>query len=162
MVIMGHVSAPFGVRGWIKVRPYTETLDSLLDYPVWWLGKEGAWREYKVLEADVHGKGLIAGLEGSNSRETAEMLQGSQVALPREQLPKAQANEYYWSDLIGLSVVNAQGVELGKVSELLETGANDVLVIQGGRERLVPFVNALILEVDLAKGLIKVDWDADY
>ena len=162
MVVMGHVSAPFGVRGWIKVRPYTETLDSLLDYPVWWLGKEGAWREYKVLEADVHGKGLIASLEGSDGREMAEMLQGSQIALPREQLPKAQANEYYWSDLIGLGVINAQGVELGKVSELLETGANDVLVIQGDRERLVPFVNPLVLEVDLAKGLIKVDWDADY
>lgn len=162
MVIMGHVSAPFGVRGWIKVRPYTEMLDSLLDYPVWWLGKEGSWREYKVLEADVHGKGLIASLEGSNGRDTAEMLQGSQIALPRELLPKAQENEYYWSDLIGLSVINAQGVELGKVSELLETGANDVLVIQGDRERLVPFVKALILEVDLAKGLIKVDWDADY
>jgi len=162
MVVMGHVSVPFGVRGWIKVRPYTETLDSLLDYPVWWLGKEGAWREYKVLEADVHGKGLIASLEGSDGREMAEMLQGSQIALPREQLPKAQANEYYWSDLIGLGVINAQGVELGKVSELLETGANDVLVIQGDRERLVPFVNPLVLEVDLAKGLIKVDWDADY
>ena len=159
---MGHVSAPFGVRGWIKVRPYTEMLDSLLDYPVWWLGKEGAWREYKVLEADVHSKGLIASLEGSNGREMAEMLQGSQVALPREQLPKAQDNEYYWSDLIGLNVINAQGVVLGTVSELLGTGANDVLVIQGDRERLVPFVNPLVLEVDLAKGLITLDWDADY
>ena len=159
---MGHVSAPFGVRGWIKVRPYTEMLDSLLDYPVWWLGKEGAWREYKVLEADVPSKGLIASLEGSNGREMAEMLQGSQVALPREQLPKAQDNEYYWSDLIGLNVINAQGVVLGTVSELLGTGANDVLVIQGDRERLVPFVNPLVLEVDLAKGLITLDWDADY
>lgn len=162
MVVMGYVSAPFGVRGWIKIRPYTEMLDSLLDYPVWWLGKDGAWREYKVLEANVHGKGLVAGLEGSNGRETAEILQGSQIALPREQLPQAPENQYYWSDLVGLNVVNVQGVVLGKVSELLETGANDVLVIQGERERLVPFVNQLVLEVDLAKGLIKVDWDADY
>jgi len=162
MVVMGHVTGPFGVRGWIKVRTYTETLDSLLDYPVWWLGKEGSWREYIVLEADVHGKGLIASLEGCEGREASEMLKGSQIALPRAQLPAAEENEYYWSDLIGRSVVNVQGVELGQVSELLETGASDVLVVKGDRERLIPFVKAVVLEVDLAKNLIKVDWAADY
>ena len=162
MVVMGHVTAPFGVRGWIKVRPYTETLDSLLDYPVWWLGKNDEWREYAVLEADVHGKGLVARLDGCDAREAAEALQGSQVALPREQLPEAEENEYYWSDLVGLNVANAQGVELGQVSELLETGANDVLVVKGDRERLIPFVDPIVLEVDVAKRLIRVDWDADY
>ena len=162
MVVMGHVTGPFGVRGWIKVRTYTETLDSLLDYPVWWLGKDGNWREYTVLEADVHGKGLIASLEGCASREASEILQGSQIALPRAQLPEADENEYYWSDLIGRSVVNVQGDILGQVSELLETGASDVLVVKGDRERLIPFVKSVVLEVDLTKDLIKVDWAADY
>ena len=162
MVIMGHVSAPFGVRGWVKIRPYTEMLDSLLDYPVWWLGKGDAWREYSVLEADVHGKGLIARLEGCNGRDSAEALKGNQIALPREQLPDVEDNEYYWSDLIGLNVVNLQGVDLGKVSELLETGTNDVLVVKGERERLIPFVDHFILDVDLVKGSVRVDWDADF
>ncbi|MEW5943009.1 MAG: ribosome maturation factor RimM [Pseudomonadota bacterium] len=159
---MGHVSAPFGVRGWIKVHAYTETGDGLLDYPVWWVGKPGAWRECAVLDAEVHSKSLAAHLEGCNDRDAAAALRGALIAVPREALPPAEADEYYWNDLIGLRVVNAQGQDLGEVAKLLETGANDVLVVQGERERLIPFVAGTILEVDVDSGRIRVDWGADY
>lgn len=159
---MGHVAAPFGIQGWIKVQAYTEMLDGLLDYPVWWLGNKDSWREYRVLEAAPHGKTLIAKLEGCSGREMAQNLKGCQIAVPRTALPVASDDEYYWADLIGLSVVNIEGVPFGQVSSLLETGANDVLVVQGERERLIPFVAAVIRKVDIAARLIQVDWGADY
>lgn len=162
MVVMGHVSAPFGVQGWIKVHAYTEAADGLFDYPVWWIGKPGAWREYEVVSGDVHGKSLVAQLAGCADRNAAAALKGSQIAVPRKSLPAAEADEYYWNDLIGLRVVNTQGQDLGQVEKLLETGANDVLVVRGERERLIPFVANSVLEVDLKAGCIRVDWDADY
>lgn len=159
---MGRVSAPFGVRGWLKVHAFTETLDGLLDYPVWWLGRNGAWQEHRVLECSVHGKLLIAQLEGVADRRAAEALKGIEIAVSRDELPALEENEFYWSGLIGLNVVNTAGVELGKVDSLLQTGANDVLVVKGERERLIPFVKQVVLDVDKAAGVIRVDWGADY
>lgn len=159
---MGHVGAPFGVRGWVKVHAYTEHSDSLLDYPVWWLGHNGQWRECEVLACDVHPKALVAHLAGCDDRDAAAALRGSEIAVPRESLPQVDENEYYWADLIGLKVVNTAGQELGSVTGLLETGANDVLVVQGERERLIPFVAQVVLEVDLAAGAVRVDWGLDY
>lgn len=159
---MGRIAAPFGIRGWVKVQPFTEEIDGLLDFPLWHLGRGEQWREVAVLEADVHHKTLVARLDGCNDRDAAAALKGLEVAVTREALPAAAENEYYWSDLIGLEVVNAQGEVLGKVADMLETGANDVMVVAGERERLIPFVAQVILEVDLAAGRINVDWGADY
>lgn len=159
---MGHVGVPFGVRGWVKVHAYTEHGDSLLDYPVWWLGRNGQWRECEVLACEAHPKTLVAHLAGCNDRDAAAALRGSEIAVPRESLPQVAENEYYWTDLIGLRVVNTEQQELGRVAGLLETGANDVLVVQGERERLIPFVGQVVLEVDLAAGLVRVDWGLDY
>lgn len=159
---MGHVGVPFGVRGWVKVHAHTQLSDSLLDYPVWWLGLNGQWRECEVLGCEEHTKTLVAHLAGSNDREAAIALRGSEIAVPRKSLPPPAENEYYWADLIGLKVVNVEQQELGRVAELLETGANDVLVVQGERERLIPFVAQVVLEVDLLVGTIRVDWGLDY
>lgn len=161
MVVMGRLGAPFGVRGWIKVQTYTEALDGLLDYPVWWVGREGEWREMEVTEAAVHGKGLVARLDRIAGREGAAQLKGLQVAVPRSRLPQTR-NEFYWADLIGLKVVNLRGEDLGVVRGLLATGANDVLEVQGERERLIPVIEQVVVEVDLAAGRIRVDWAADY
>lgn len=159
---MGHVFAPFGVQGQIKVHAYTEAIDGLLDYPTWWLGKAGSWREYKVGRATLNGSALVAQLEGVAGRDAALGLKGSQIAVTRDALPPAGPDEYYWSDLVGLKVVNAEGVDFGRVSGLLETGADDVLVVEGERQRLIPFAGRFILDVDLAAGQIRVDWGADY
>lgn len=159
---MGRVAASYAVRGWIKVQPFTAYVDSLLDYPVWRLGRDGVWREYPVLEAKVHGQSLLASLQGVSDRDAAEALRGMEIAVARAQLPPPEEGEYYWDQLIGLEVVNLQGQTLGRVEGLLETGANDVLRIRGDREYLVPFVSALVPTVDLAARRIEVDWGLDY
>lgn len=164
MVIMGRVAAAYGVRGWIKVQPFTEYLDSLLDYPTWWLGPEhGPWREVEVARCDVHGKTLVAQLSDCPDRTAAEKLKGLMLAVPRSSMPEEDEDEYYWADLIGLAVVNEAGASLGTVAKLLETGANDVLCVEGASgEILIPFVKAVIRQVDLANRLIRVDWETDY
>jgi len=164
---MGRVAAPYAIQGWVRVQPYTETLDSLLDYPVWWLGGAKGWRSYRLAEGKVHGQSLLARLQGVDDRTVAEGLTGLDVAVERDEFPAADADEFYWDDLIGLAVENAEGVTLGKVAELLATGANDVLRVvdeRSGRpvERLIPFVEAYIRDVDLAAGLIRVDWGQDW
>ena len=160
---MGRVFAPFGVRGWVKIHAYTEAMDGLLGYPVWWFKRDGAWQECRVLEAGIHGKSLIAQLEGVADRSAAEALKGKEIAVRREELPQLDEGEFYWSDLIGLKVVNAAGVELGTVDSLLQTGANDVLVVKSAeQERLIPFVEQYVLEVQREAGVIRVDWDLDY
>ncbi len=159
---MGRVTGPFGVLGWVKVHPYTETSGSLTRYRTWWMGRQEPYVERSVHEAKVHGAEVVAKLEGIEDREAAALLKGMLVAVPRAELPRTGKDEYYWTDLIGLSVVNAEGVAFGTVKELLETGANDVLVVAGERERLIPFIRQVILDVDLKGGSIKVDWGADY
>lgn len=164
MIVMGHVGAPFGVKGWVNVHSYTETPGALLDYQVWWLGREVAddWRPIAVDEAVVHGKGLIARLEGSQVRETAIRYKGLQVGVRRSDLPQSGSGEYYWADLVGMTVVNRQGLALGAVTGLLGTGANDVLEVSGERRRLIPFVGQVIDKVDCSERVITVDWGEDY
>lgn len=160
---MGRVVAPYAVRGWVKLQTFTEYLDSLLDYPVWRIGKDGDWRDYRVLDGKVHGQYLMASLEGVDDRNAAEALMGLDVAVLREEMPEADEDEYYWDDLIGLDVVNLAGEALGRVEGLLETGANDVLQVRDGEtERLLPFVDAVVKEVDLEAGRLVVDWGLDY
>jgi 16S rRNA processing protein RimM len=162
MVVMGRVVAPFAVKGWIRVQPFTQLPASLLDYRTWWLGREGAWTPGAVEEGAVHGKSVVAKLAGCEEREAAAAMQGLEVAVPRSQLPQSQPGEYYWSDLLGLAVRNLQNQALGRVEGLLETGANQVLVVRGDRERLIPFVAAFVVTVDLAQGEIVVDWELDF
>ena len=159
---MGRVAVPFGVHGWLKIQPFSEEVDGLSEFSSWWLGDGESWREYAVLESAPHNATLHAKLDGCVGRDAAAALKGKLVAVPRELLPKAQSNEYYWSDLIGLTVVNLQNETLGKVSGLLETGAHDVLVVQGEQERLIPFIAQYVLDVDMPGGQVKVDWGADY
>lgn len=163
---MGRVTGPFGVMGWVKVHPYTETSGSLTRYPKWWMGRDEPDSEHAVTEAKVHGTDIVAKLDGIDDRDAAGALKGMLVAVPRAELPRTKKDEYYWTDLIGLSVRNTEGVEFGTVKELLATGANDVLVVQGDqedqRERLVPFIRQVILDVDLKGKAIKIDWGADY
>jgi len=162
MVVMGRVAGAHAVRGWVKVQTFTQQPDGLLPYRTWWLGRDGDWQPFQVEEASVHGRSIIAKLAGCEDREGAVALRGAEVALPREQLPVSEAGEYYWSDLQGVQVRNMDGVTLGVVTGLLETGANQVLVVQAERERLIPFVEAVVKSVDLAQGSMVVDWEVDF
>ncbi len=166
LVAMGRVVAPYGIKGWIKIQPFTRQQRGLLDYPRWQVGQEGAWQSLAVESAKVHGATVVAKLDGVSDREQAAALKGMQIAVSRDDFPEPAADEFYWADLIGLKVVNADGVALGNVIRVFETGANDVLVVEdqvaGKQERLLPFIAPVIRQVDLAGGTITVDWGADY
>jgi 16S rRNA processing protein RimM len=162
LVVMGRVLAPYGVKGWIKIQPFTQQNRGLLDYPLWQVGHDGAWQAQSVESAKVHGAAVVAKLAGIADRDQAAALQGMRIAVSRDDFPPPASGEFYWSDLVGLQVINAAGVVLGAVSRVFETGANDVLVVEGERERLLPFIETVIRKVDLAGGRITVDWEADY
>ncbi len=161
---MGRIVAPFGVRGWVKVHSFGDDPVAWRKMSQWWLGAdpEGtAWQPVELEGLRQHGKGLVAKLAGVNDRAAAEAIDGRYIAAPREAMPQTGENEYYWVDLIGLDVVNEQGERLGKVATLIETGANDVLVVRDGEaERLLPFVGEVIK--DVAGGQVRVDWGKDW
>lgn len=127
---MGRIVAPYGVFGWLKVVPDTEAFDGLFDYDNWWLGKGDDWREMVVETAKVHNDVIVVKLKGIDDRDAALACKGKQIAVPRAQLPEAEENEYYWSDLIGLRVKNLQGIDFGLIVDVFETGANDVIVVK--------------------------------
>jgi 16S rRNA processing protein RimM len=160
---MGRVVAPYGVKGWIKVTPFTGTAEALTAFPRWWFGGPDGWEEMEVGEARRHGASVIARPAGSGDRDQAAKLRGREVAVPRDALPEAAPGEYYWADLVGLEVVNAEGQALGSVSGLFSNGAHDVMRVGEGKgERLVPFVSAVVRKVDLAARRIEVDWGLDW
>lgn len=141
---------------------HTRPREAILGYDGWYLQQDGEWQRARVREGRRHGKAVIAHLEGIDDRDEAAGLIGCDIAVSRDDLPQTDDGSYYWADLEGMQVVHCDGTDLGKVAYLLETGANDVLVTEGERERLIPFVaDKVILDVDLDKGVITVDWEWD-
>jgi 16S rRNA processing protein RimM len=163
---MGRVIAPFGIKGWLKIRPFTEQPGGLLRHGQWWLGRDGAeWGAMTLQEGAVNGEVVVAKLTGIDTPEAAARWRHWDVAVVRSELPEHEKDEYYWVDLVGLDVVNLQGEALGQVDHLMDNGAQSVLVlreVEGGRERLIPFVDQYVREVDVAGGKIRVDWGTDY
>jgi 16S rRNA processing protein RimM len=161
---MGRIVAPYGVRGWVKIEPYSADPGSLGAYPSWWVGGNSGWREMKVARSVLqHGKSLVARFEGCDDRDAAQGLKGSEVAVERAALPQNADNEYYWADLVGLKVVNMQDEGLGAVAGLFDNGAHAVMrVVDGETERLLPFVEQVVRQVDTAQGRIRVEWGLDW
>lgn len=156
---MGRVRAPHGLKGWIKIQPFTQQIEGLLDYPEWWLGGEGQWQQHRVAESAVHGSTVVARLDGFLDRDAAAGLRGRDVAVPRAVMPEIREGEFYWSDLLGMEVRNRDAAKLGLVAKILETGANTVLVVQGEKELLVPFIKDVVVNVDLKTRQLVVDWE---
>lgn len=141
---------------------YTDPRDAILQYNGWLLGHEGDWRAAKVAAGKRHGKSVIVRFEGYDDREQAAALIGVEIGVIREALPNPEDGHYYWMDLVGLRVVRRDGTVLGRIEYMLETGANDVMVVQGECERLIPFIkDEVVLSVDLKEGLVNVDWEWD-
>jgi len=164
LVVMAKVLGPFGVRGWIKVQPYTEEPDSLAGYATWWLRHgEAEWQEVELEESERHAGQMVARMRGCNSREDAARYSGAQIAVARDAMPQADEGEFYRDDLVGLKVVNLAGENLGTVTEIFENGAHPVLRVawQDG-ERLLPFIPQVLGSIDLQAGEIRVDWGADW
>lgn len=153
----------YGVKGWVKIYSHTDPVGNILNYQPWWVKRQGQWVEMKIVDshAPQGGKAIVAQLETIDSREQARELMGSDIAVYREQLPEDD-DGFYWTDLIGCEVVNQQAVPLGQVTELLETGAHDVMRVKGEQSYLIPFVmDVYVLEVDLGARQIKVKWEPE-
>lgn len=162
LVVMGRIAAPYGVKGWMKIQTFSEAIDTLADYSEWYVKRGNDWQLYTVADARVHTKVLVASLAGITDRDQALALKGCEIAVDRASLPTAPEGEYYWSDLVGLNVVNLRGEPFGTIEQILEAGAHDVLVVRGERERLIPFVGQIVRHVDLASRTVQVDWELDY
>lgn len=162
LVVLGRINGVFGTRGWLKIYSYTRPRDNIFAYPTWYLARDSEWRAFKLGQHKAQGNSLVAALLGIDDRDQALSWLQSDIAIQRQDLPASTPGDYYWVDLIGLEVSNVAGTQLGRVSQLLDTGANDVLVVCGERERLIPFVlDVYVLEVDLANKRLVVDWHAD-
>ena len=162
-VIVGEVADAYGVKGWVKIHSHTEPPRNILGYAPWRLAGQDGEKEYKVLAGRMHGAFVVAQLEGVDDRDQALKLRTRKIMVPKDRFPPAEPGRYYWADLEGLRVVNLEGVEFGTVVDMLATGANDVIVALGERERLIPFVlGQFVKEIKLEEGTILVDWDADF
>jgi 16S rRNA processing protein RimM len=165
IVVLGRLADPYGIRGWLRLHPFGDDPLAWAEMPVWWIGREGGpWREVGLKGLKAHGDGIVVLLDEVPDRTAAEALKGTLVGAPRDMLPPPADDEFYWGDLVGLVVVNEADETLGTVAGLIETGANDVLrvVAEDGTERLLPFVEAVVLTVEKEAGRIRVAWGSDW
>jgi 16S rRNA processing protein RimM len=161
---VGRITGLFGVAGWIKISSHTDPIENILNYQPWWvqIGKAPK-QEIVIAQSEVHAKGIVVKCVGYDDINAARQLLGARIYVTREQLPALSDKQFYWTDLEGLTVETQEGVSLGKVVYLFATGANDVLVVKGDRERLIPYVlGQVIKHVDLSTGIIQVDWDSEF
>lgn len=157
---MGQVIAPFGIKGWLRIRTFTDEIDALASFSRWWLKLAEGWTMFELADFEVSNKGMTALLAGITDRTQAESLRNTQIAIARSLLPQLENDEFYWADLIGFAVETPQHATLGVLDGLLETNAAAVLVVKGEAEHLIPA--ALIKEVDREARRITVDWGVDY
>lgn len=169
-VVLGQLGAVYGVKGWLKVQSYTDFADAIFDYQPWHLVRQGKSQTVQVEEWRRHNKSLIVKLVGVDDRDQAQVMTGADIVIEAKQLPELPADEFYWRDLIGMTVVNTEGYDMGVVDQLMATASNDVMVVKannndafGRTERLVPFIQSLyVVAVDRAAKRITVDWPSDF
>ncbi|VXC76654.1 Ribosome maturation factor RimM [Pseudomonas sp. 8Z] len=168
LVVLGKIVSVHGVRGEVKVYSFTDPIDNVLDYRSWTLRRDGEVKKVELASGRLQGKVLVAKLKGLDDREIARTYAEFEICVPRSELPDLDDGEFYWYQLQGLKVIDQAGQLLGVVDHLLETGANDVMVVKpcadslDDRERLLPYTEQCVLVVDLASGEMRVDWDADF
>jgi 16S rRNA processing protein RimM len=159
LIELGVVGAPFGVRGWVKLRSFTDPPDRLLQHRSVQLGLGGVWTAYRIEASGRSGGQLTAKLSGIEDRDQAQALRGAQVCVPRSELPQRDDKDFYRADLIGCEVVNLAGVRLGTVQHFVETPAQVLMVVRGEQEYWVPAVPQHLRRVDLLARQVVVDWD---
>lgn len=162
IVVLGTIVGAFGVRGWVKVKSYTEPVDNILDYETWQLGVAGKWTPIKVEAGRVTDKGVLAKLEGMESPEEARLKVGLELGVWRSAMPAPAGGEYYLSDLEGIEAVSAEGEVLGRVDHFRSTPGGTVVIVRGEQEHWIPFVKERIVKVELDARRIVLDWSADW
>jgi 16S rRNA processing protein RimM len=169
LVLVGHVTGAYGIKGWVRIKPYSADADAMLHAKTWWLDKP-ALRDVDVLQVKTHGEDVVAGLMGVADRNAAEALKGATVQIRRSHFPVLSDDEFYWIDLMGLAVDNLQGESLGTVVDLMDNGAHPILRVQAAqasetekpKEWLIPFVDQFVKTVDKQEKKITVDWGLDF
>jgi len=162
LICVGHILGSQGVKGWVRVFSNTSPRENIVNYSPWFI-EQGDTLNATAVQGRLQGKNVVARLEGVEDRTRADELTGCQIFINPEQLPELEAGEYYWSDLIGLAVETLQGESLGEIASMMETGADDVMVLKGERERLIPFViDQIVREIDLDSRRLVVDWSPEY
>ncbi len=163
IVVLGSLGKTYGIKGWLKVNSYTDPMSNIVDYKPLYFFIDNQWQVLEIEAIKAHGTSIIAKLVGCDNPEDARLYTGLKMGTPRSNLPTLDEGEYYWSDLQDLEVRTVEDQILGNVEYLFSTGANDVLVVKGEKERLVPFIREQVVkQVNLAEGSITVDWDPDF
>jgi 16S rRNA processing protein RimM len=161
LIQLGFVGAPFGVRGWIKLRSHTDPPERLLDHRNLRIGQGSVWQVYRIEASGRSGGALTVKLAGVEDRDQAQALRGAQVCVPRNELPQRDDKDFYRADLIGCDVVNLDGIALGRVQHFIETPAQVLMVVRGTQEFWIPAVPLHLRRVDLQARRVVVDWSAD-
>ncbi|WP_087018135.1 ribosome maturation factor RimM [Thaumasiovibrio subtropicus] len=170
LVVVGKLGATYGIRGWLKIFSYTEEAENIFSYTPWFIHVHGEWKTFSVESWKRHNQGWIVKLDNIEIREEAQVFTNAEIAVPADALPALSDDEFYHRELVGMKVVTSQGYDLGKVTDVLETGSNDVLVVKanlkdafGQKERLIPFLDEQVIKsIDRAAQRIEVDWDPGF
>ncbi len=162
-VIVGRFCRPHGIKGFIRVLSFTEPRDNLLNFPTWYIKKDRVWQPIERLNDELTHKYIITQVKGYIEREDVAALTNCEIGVPRDHLPELEKNEHYWHELQGMQVVHKNGTQLGAVTEIMMTGSNDVLVVEGEHRYLIPYLpDEVILAVNTQTRTITVDWDLDF
>ena len=167
--VLGRIASVYGVKGWVKIYSSTDPIENILTYSPWLLKIKGQWKSFEIEAGKRHGKGLVAKLVGADDREIARLYNGVEIAVESHRLPQLEEGEFYWSQLENLTVYTVSGQLLGKVSHLMETGANDVIVVRAcegsldREERLIPYMpETYVVNIDLEQKEMVVNWDPEF
>lgn len=170
LVSVGHITGAYGINGWIRIQPYSTDADALLSVKTWWLSKP-EMHDIDIMQVKNHGDGVVARVVGIADRDAAEALKGAVISISRSKFPALSDNEFYWVDLVGLSVENLQGEVIGTVVDLMDNGVHAILRVQPEvsdpaekkpPEKLIPYVEQFVHHVSLEDKKIIVDWGVDY
>lgn len=162
-VVVGRFGRPHGIKGFVTVHSFTEPRDNILKYTDWHVFLNNQWQPVKLLSVETHIKAIVALVDGYPERELVARLTNAEIAVHHDKLAELDQGEYYWHQLIGMKVVDQKGELFGTVTEIMPTGANDVLVVQGEKKHLIPYLpGQFIIDIDDSQQQITVDWDMDF
>lgn len=161
-VVVGKFGKAFGVRGWIKIHSFITPKENILALTPWLIEKNGQWQELLIEASKIQHQNIIVKLKNIADVDTVKLYTNLNIFIDHALLPKLPKNEYYWDDLIGLKVINKEGIELGIIDHLFGTGSNDVMAVKGKKEHLIPYLKNVIVKVDLEQRTMIVDWDENF